>query len=324
MDLDLRQLRYFVAIAENGGFSAAAEVLHIAQSALSRHVRNLEAECGGPLFERASRGIQLTTAGRLLLDRARNLLREADSIRVDIQSENDEPTGLVRFGTTPSLAQALFEPLASYFLGRYPKVHLQLVESIKPDPSALLSRADLDLALTSPKSSYSSLDFEPLFVEQMCVFGPAGDNGGARPAQDGVAALLDTPLVVPVGAGWLPKLGAVLGDDVSRLQMRLEVVSMVCMKQMVAAGLGRGIVPLWTLSQELAERRFWALPIEGFTQTRALARLQDRPIGRIGVELAKAVRLVVRDMGKLDGIKLIGDDATRELSRDRTAANTQM
>lgn len=324
MDLDLRQLRYFVAIAESGGFSAAAEVLHIAQSALSRHVRNLEAECGGPLFERASRGIQLTTAGRLLLDRARKLLREADSIRVDIQSENDEPTGQVRFGTTPSVAQALFEPLATHFLQRYPKVHLQLVESIKPDPSALLSRADLDLALTSPKASYASLDFEPLFVEQMCVFGPADSSGRAPSNQDGAAALLDTPLVVPVGAGWLPRLAAVLGDDVSRLQMRLEVVSMVCMKQMVGAGLGRGIVPLWTLSQELAEGRFWALPIEGFTQTRALARLQDRPIGRIGIELAKAVRLVVRDMGRLEGIELIGDGVARKLPADRPATNVQM
>lgn len=321
MDLDLRQLRYFVAIAESGGFSAASEVLHIAQSALSRHVQNLEQECGGPLFERASRGIQLTTAGTLLLDRARNLLREADNIRVEIQSENDEPTGLVRFGTTPSLAQALFEPLASFFLRRYPKVHLQLVESIKPDPSALLSRADLDLALTSPRSSYSSLDLEPLFVEQMCVFGPADAKPGTRAARDGIAALLDTPLVVPVGAGWMPRLGAILGDDVSRLQMRLEVVSMICMKQMVAAGLGRGIVPLWTLSQELAEGRFWALPIEGFTQTRALARLHDRPIGRIGIELAKAVRLVVRDMGKLDGIRLIDDGAAPELPAGRARAN---
>jgi LysR family transcriptional regulator, nitrogen assimilation regulatory protein len=324
MDLDLRQLRYFVAIAECGGFSAASEVLHIAQSALSRHVQNLEQECGGPLFERASRGIQLTTAGLLLLDRARRLLREVDSIRLDVQAENEEPTGVVRIGTTPSVAEALFTPLAVHFLNSFPKVRLELVETIKPDPSALLSRGDLDLAISSPKEAYGSLHFEPLFIEQMCVFGPVGGEGPPTPAQDGLGMLLDTPLVVPVGTGWMPKLGLLLGERVSRLQVRLEVVGMTCMKQMVAAGLGRGIVPHWTLSRELAEKRFWAVPIKGFTQVRALARSRDRPIGRIGIEFAGAVRHVVRGMGKLEGIKLIGDDAARALARDRTRANIQM
>ena len=219
----------------------------------------------------------------LLLDRARKLLREVDSIRVDIQAENEEPTGVVRIGSTPSVAEAIFRPLAVHFLRNFPKVRLELVETIKPDPSALLSRGDLDLAISSPKDAYASLDFEPLFIEQMCVFGPCGPNGRAPPSQDVLEMLLDTPLVVPVGMGWMPKLGVLLGERVSRLQVRLEVVGMVCMKQMVAAGLGRGIVPLWTLSRELAEGRFWAVPIEGFTLIRALAYSRDRPIGRIGL-----------------------------------------
>lgn len=305
--MDLRQLRYFVAIAEHGGFNAAAEVLHVAQSALSRHVRNLELECGGPLVERASRGLVLTNAGKLLLERARGLLRQADSLRVEVQAENEEPTGIVRFGTTPVVATTLFQPLATCFLERFPKVRLQLVETIKPSPQALLSRASLDLALTTLTEGYTSIDFEPLFVEQMCVFGPQAPERDLRPAVDGMEALLDTPLVVPVGVGWRPQLGALLGERVQQLQIRLEVVSMVCMKQMVAAGLGRGVVPLWTVSREIEEGKVWAIPIDGFSLTRALAWPRDRPIGRMGHELADAVRHTVRAMGDLDGISLISD-----------------
>lgn len=304
--MDLRQLRYFVAIAEKGGFNAAAEVLHVAQSALSRHVRNLELECGGPLFERASRGLVLTKAGTLLLERARSLLRQADSLRVEVQAENDEPTGLVRFGTTPVIATTLFQPLAAYFLERYPKVRLQLVETITPGPLALLSRADLDLALTTPNDNFTSIEYEPLFVEQMCVFGPQAPERDQRPAVDGLEALLDVPLVVPVGAPWMPQLGALLGERVQRVQIRIEVVSMICLKQMVVAGLGRGVVPLWALSQEIEESRVWAIPIDGFFLTRALARPRDRPIGRIGHELADAVRKTVQRFGDMDGISLIG------------------
>lgn len=72
--MDLRQLRYFIAVAERGGFAAAASTLNVAQSALSRHVKELEHELGGKLFERGARGVSVTESGKVLLARGRWLL----------------------------------------------------------------------------------------------------------------------------------------------------------------------------------------------------------------------------------------------------------
>ena len=79
--MDLRQIRYFVSVAERGGFAAAASTLNIAQSALSRHVKELEDELGGALLERGARGVSVTESGKVLLARGRWLLGTIDDIK---------------------------------------------------------------------------------------------------------------------------------------------------------------------------------------------------------------------------------------------------
>src|SRR2546430_6565762 len=93
LKLDLRQLRYFVAVAERGGFAAAASALNIAQSALSRHVKELERELGGALLERGARGVTVTESGKVLLARGRWLFGAIDDIKAEVRTENREPSG---------------------------------------------------------------------------------------------------------------------------------------------------------------------------------------------------------------------------------------
>src|SRR5260370_18599560 len=102
--MDLRQLRYFVAVAERGGFGAAASALNVAQSALSRHVKELEHELGGALLERGARGVSVTESGMVLLARGRWLLRPIDDIKSQVRPENREPTGTVRIGAPSRLS----------------------------------------------------------------------------------------------------------------------------------------------------------------------------------------------------------------------------
>jgi len=102
--MDLKQLRYFVAIAERGGFGAAANTLNIAQSALSRQIKELEHELGGALFERGARGVSATESGKVLLARGRWLLGVVDDIKAEVKTENREPSGIVRVGAPSSLA----------------------------------------------------------------------------------------------------------------------------------------------------------------------------------------------------------------------------
>jgi len=129
------------------------------------------------------------------------------------------------------------------------------------------------------------------------VFGPAGSrevpSGEAHPE-----VLLGLPLVVPSGMPWLSRLQPALGERIHKLWPRVEVVSMNCMKQMVRGGLGFGVVPSWTIREELASGEFKAAKLRGLTSHRGLALPTGRPVSRITQGLAKAVQEEVDVMVK--------------------------
>jgi LysR family nitrogen assimilation transcriptional regulator len=105
--MNLRQLRYFVAIADAGSFTSAALVLHVAQSALSRHMKLLEDTLGGELFERGTRGVVLTESGQALLTEARMVLARVEDIRTDISAMHGEVRGTVKLAMPSSLSHLL-------------------------------------------------------------------------------------------------------------------------------------------------------------------------------------------------------------------------
>src|SRR5689334_16505941 len=144
--MDLRQLRYFVAVAERGGFGAAASALNVAQSALSRHIKLLEHELGGALLERGARGVSPTEAGKVLLARGRWLLGTLDDIRTEVLIENREPSGTVRLGAPSTLADNFYAPLASLFAERFPRVKLEFSDGLTEEMTDRLLKSELDLA----------------------------------------------------------------------------------------------------------------------------------------------------------------------------------
>ena len=173
--MDLRQLRYFVAVAERGGFGAAASALNVAQSALSRHIKQLEHELGGALLERGARGVSVTESGKVLLARGRWLLGAVDDIKAEVRTENREPSGTVRLGAPSSLADILYAPLAKIFVERFPRVRLELSEGLTEAMSDRLLRAELDIAIVTVPQPNDHLDYETLVVEQVFLIGPPRD-----------------------------------------------------------------------------------------------------------------------------------------------------
>ena len=173
--MDLRQLRYFVAVAERGGFGAAASALNVAQSALSRHVKELEHELGGALLERGARGVSVTESGKVLLARGRWLLGTIDDIKAEVRTENREPSGTVRLGAPSSLADILYAPLAKLFVERFPRVRLELSEGLTEAMSDRLLRAELDVGIVTTPQPNDHLDYETLVVEQVFLIGPPRD-----------------------------------------------------------------------------------------------------------------------------------------------------
>lgn len=144
--MDLRLLRYFVAVAELRHVGRAASRLHMSQPPLSRAVRQLEDDLGVVLFDRTPKGVTLTPAGTVLFDEARALLEQTDRIRVHVTAEAGTPTLAV--GTLVDTAEQLGTGLVAAFRARYPHVAVTIQESDLGDPTAGLRAGVVDVALT--------------------------------------------------------------------------------------------------------------------------------------------------------------------------------
>ena len=124
--MTFQQLQYFLAAAEHGSFSAAAESLHLAQPSLSEQIRRLEAELGSPLFARGGRGLELTEAGRRLRPHAERVLAAADEARASVRQISEVVSGTLEFGTFGNAPYYLLSDLVQDFKTRFPGVHVRL------------------------------------------------------------------------------------------------------------------------------------------------------------------------------------------------------
>ncbi|MFD3580162.1 LysR family transcriptional regulator [Streptomyces sp. NPDC058644] len=144
--MELRTLRYFVAVAEELHFGRAAARLHMSQPPLSRAVKQLETEVGAALFDRSSAGVTLTAVGAVLLDEARGLLDQADRVRVRVAAAAGAATltvGILGDSTDPAATR-----LADAYRGRHPQVEVRIRETDLTDPTCGLHAGLVDVALT--------------------------------------------------------------------------------------------------------------------------------------------------------------------------------
>ncbi|MES2193080.1 MAG: LysR family transcriptional regulator [Pseudomonadota bacterium] len=284
--MDLRQLRYFVAVAERGGFAAAASTLNIAQSALSRHVKELERELGGALLERGARGITVTESGKVLLARGRWLFSTIDDIKTEVRTENREPSGMVRLGAPPSLADILYAPLAQLIVKRFPRVRLELSEGLTEGMCDRLLRGELDLAVVTTPQANDHLDYETLMVEQVFLIGPPRDpllKRGKLTRQEFDS--LPTA-IVPLSRNPFPPT----------VPFSLRVDSSVPMKRMVASGLGYGLLPFSGIHEEIAAGKLSAALLPWISADRVLALPRGRPVSRATREVFTGLKQVCQDL----------------------------
>jgi DNA-binding transcriptional LysR family regulator len=169
--MDLRRLRYFVAVAEERHFGRAAERLHIAQPPLSQQIQRLEAEVGAPLLYRTTRSVELAPAGAVLLERAREILAAVDAAAEDARRAARGEYGRLAIGFTGSATYALLPALAGALRETMPGVMLDLRgELLTPAQVELLLDGTLDLGLLRPPVTERDLSVEVLRSEPLvCV-----------------------------------------------------------------------------------------------------------------------------------------------------------
>lgn len=193
--MDIRVLRYFVAVTEAGSFSQAAQWLGVAQPALSRHLRALEARIGCPVFVRTSRGVILTQEGERLYEGSRDLVRRFDSLLRPHDSDN-LVSGRAVIGLPAGASAVLARPLVLAGLDAYPDVQLQIIESLSGFLMEWLLAGRLDLAILYDVEASANLKVTPLIEEDLYLVGTPSALE-RLPAEVPLSQLEGLPLILP-------------------------------------------------------------------------------------------------------------------------------
>jgi DNA-binding transcriptional LysR family regulator len=190
--VEIRQLQYFLTVAEELHFGRAADRLHIVQSAVSQQLRRLERELGVELFDRTTRTVRLTEAGRRLLPHAREVLAAVSRARAAVDGLRTERAGTVRLGTSAGLGARLDRILAE-FARLSPRATIELVTGATEERLKAVRSGELDAALLRGERDTPGLELLPLWRDELMVALPARHDLAVRSEID-MAALVGLPL----------------------------------------------------------------------------------------------------------------------------------
>ena len=171
--MEIHQLEYLVALAEEGSFTKAAERALVAQPSLSQQIQKLEREIGQPLFDRLPRGVAPTEAGHRLLEHARRILAELRDAKRRAGELRDHVAGALTVGAIPTMAPFLLPKVVRRFLARYPDVQLEIVEDVTARLLANVETGAIDLALLSSAEPPPSVLMEKIGSEPLLLLLPA-------------------------------------------------------------------------------------------------------------------------------------------------------
>ena len=291
MVLSLRQLRYFVAIADAGAFARAAEALNVAQSALSHHMSEIETELGVKLLDRRPRGIVLTAAGRRLHEHAGVILSAMTKAEVDVRTFTEVATGPVLIGLSHTAAAVSALPIMKAVGEACPKVHLTITEGLSPTLTEHVLSGSLDFALVFNPSNDARLERDPLLREELYLIGQTEIIGKSSSP----IAFADIPQAAVLGLT-PPTSRAIIQAQILRNQIKpsstLEIDSLNVMRTALEAGLGCAILARSTVWMDLLEKRVHARPIIDPTLTRDLhlIMLAEHPQTRAFAEVREVLK----------------------------------
>jgi LysR family nitrogen assimilation transcriptional regulator len=296
MSLSLRQLRYFVAIANAGAFARAAETLNIAQSALSHHMSEIEAELEVKLLDRRPRGIALTPAGQRLYEHAGAILSAMHRAEIDVKTFTEVATGPVLIGFSHTAAAVSALPIMRSIGEACPKVHLTVSEGLSPNLTDQVLSGALDFALVFNPSNDARLERDPLLKEELFLVGRTEIIGKSTAP----VAFADIPQGAVLGLT-PPTSRAIIQPQILRSQItpsaKLEIDSLNVMRIALEAGLGCAILARSTLGMDLFEHRVHARRIVAPTLTRDLhlIMLAEHPQTRAFMEVRQLVKQALAD-----------------------------
>ncbi len=238
--MDLKQLEYFVRVAEIGSITRAAVLLHVAQPALSRQIAQLESELKVQLLTRNGRGVVLTNEGKRLLDHGRGILRQVELAAEDVSARQGASGGRIAIGIPASVASSLTVPLIETFRGEWPNVEVSVLQGRS---SALLEwlvsgRIDMALLYDPP---YSPLVTSTALLTEKLVLIEGPGKQSRQPVE--LASLPDYPLIIPNRPNTMRLL---IETQLARLGLKptiaFEVDNVPNILELIAKGYGSAVL----------------------------------------------------------------------------------
>jgi LysR family hydrogen peroxide-inducible transcriptional activator len=246
INVTMRQLRYFDALARHGHFGRAAESCSISQPALSMQIKEMEEALGGMLLERSARQVALTRFGEELAERVRDILRSVDELGDFARASRDRLAGRLRIGMIPTVAPYLLPRIIGNLTRMHPELDIQVRETLTPRLIEELDEGRLDTAILALPTSEPSLTEVALFTENFLLVRPRKDEGTPVPSSE----MLREMRLLLLEEGHCFRDQALSFCKSSPPREMLDANSLSTLVQMVSAGIGVTLIPEMAVSVE--------------------------------------------------------------------------
>ncbi|CAI8844400.1 transcriptional regulator CynR [Pseudomonas sp. fls2-241-R2A-110] len=270
----LRHLRYLLAVADHGGFTRAAEALHVSQPTLSQQIRQLEETLGVSLFDRTSRTVKPTDAGAAYIECARRVLVELEAGKRALHDVKDLSRGSLRLAMTPTFMAYLVGPLVRDYVAQFPNIHLEIFELSMDDIEAGLLDDSLDVAIAFTQVRNADIESIPAFTETLGVMvgrdHPLYESQVALSAEQ--VAQLDFALLAP-GFVTRTRINEYFAQEQITPKVVIEVNSVNTLLEVIRHTAIATILPEPIATQDRALRK---IPLQGEAPTRGAALLRRK------------------------------------------------
>ena len=249
--MELHQLRYVIAVAEEGSFTRAADRLYLAQPSLSVQVRKLEQELGTQLFHRLGRRVALTSAGEAFLPHARRALFEIEQAREQVEAVLGLRLGRVALGVLPSVGSALLPDILAAFKARYPGVDVRLLEdNVSLEFERMVHAGQLDLAVIRMPCTRRDLSAQTLVREPMVALVSASHRLAGRPDISLTELVGEEFVTMKPGHGLRELIVDVCARAGFEPRITVETGQLSIVRGMVRAGVGVSVLPRLAAGRE--------------------------------------------------------------------------
>ncbi|HWZ39628.1 MAG TPA: LysR substrate-binding domain-containing protein [Bradyrhizobium sp.] len=248
INVTLRQLRYFDALARHGHFGRAAEACSISQPALSMQIREMENALGGALLERSARQVALTKFGEELVQRVRDILRSVDELGDFARASRDRLAGRLRIGMIPTIAPYLLPKVIQNLARVHPELDIHVRETLTPKLIKEVAEGRLDTAIVALPVSEPLLTEVALFTEAFLLVRPGEDEGTPVPSHEMLREM--RLLLLEEGHCFRDQALAFCNMQSSPPREVLDASSLSTLVQMVGAGIGVTLIPEMAVAVE--------------------------------------------------------------------------